>query len=122
MEIIREIAKTSATDWVWFILVIIAVLAVSRFFGLTIVWDPEKRRVVFSPSVANKIDKLLKMTMDMRLDIMALQIMNEHLLATERYKVWCEYERLGGNGFVKTYVDHYVIPAMREEMRTNESK
>jgi hypothetical protein len=122
METIKEIIKMNAADWMWIILVIIAVFAVSRFFGLTIVWDPEKRRVVFSPSVANKIDRLLKMTMDMWLDIMALQIMNEHLLATERYKIWCEYERLGGNGFVKTYVDHYVIPAMREEMTTNESK
>jgi hypothetical protein len=122
METVKEITRMIGDDWMLILLVAAGILAVVRFFGITIAWDQEKKRIVFSPPIARKIDKLLAMTNEMQLDILALQIMNEHLLATERYKIWLKYKRRGGNGFVETYVQNFVIPIMQEELKTNENK
>jgi hypothetical protein len=122
METVKEAIKLINNDWMLIFLAVTGTLAISKFFGVTTAWDQEKKRIILSPPVTRKIDSLLSLVLEMRLDIMALQIMNEHLLAAERHKIWIEYKRLGGNGFVDTYVAAYVSPLMREEIENNESK
>jgi low affinity Fe/Cu permease len=111
-ELIHEIGGLEHSDWLYLILVItlliagLAVILVMLLRGLRqIKLTFGKDGVSLNESANGKLDYIIGKLDKMEKDVVALQIMNEHLSPSERLKIYDYYKQeLHGNSFIDEYI------------------
>jgi low affinity Fe/Cu permease len=111
-ELIHEIGGLEHFDWLYLILVItlliagLAVILVMLLRGLRqIKLTFGKDGVRLNESANGKLDYIIGKIDKLERDVVALQIMNEHLSPDERLKIYDYYKQeLHGNSFIDEYI------------------
>lgn len=110
---LREMQQFNQNDWVWFFLVLImffigiGVLIFILFRGLKhIKLSFGQDGVKINDTANDKLDEILRRLIKLEKDVVALQIMNEHLTPPERLKLYDYYKKeLDGNSFIDEYIE-----------------
>ncbi|MDR2517604.1 MAG: hypothetical protein LBC88_09535 [Spirochaetaceae bacterium] len=111
-ELIHEIRGLEHSDWLYLILIIALFIA-----GLTVILvmllrglrqlklTVGKDGVKLNESAHGKLDYIIGTLDKLERDVVALQIMNEHLSPDERLKIYDYYKHeLHGNSFIDEYI------------------
>jgi hypothetical protein len=120
--ILHEIQSFNAGDWAWLLLIILVL-----FFGVVIIifilfkglkqltLSVDKNGVKLNENANDKLDVIIDKLDKLEKDVVALQIMNEHLTVPERLKRYDYYKQtLHGNSFIDEY-----IKVLRQEIDTS---
>ena len=111
-ELVQGVGGFERDDWMYMILTLalliggLGVLFVIIFRGLRqIKLTFGKDGVKLNESANTKLDYIITKLEKMEKDVVALQIMNEHLTPDERLKLYDYYKReLHGNSFIDEYI------------------
>jgi biopolymer transport protein ExbB/TolQ len=110
--ILHEIQSFNAGDWAWLLLIILVlfvgvmIIIFILFKGLKqLRLSVDKNGVKLNENANDKLDVIIDRLAQLERDVVALQIMNEHLTPCERLKRYDYYKQeLHGNSFIDEYV------------------
>jgi biopolymer transport protein ExbB/TolQ len=111
-DILHEIQAFETADWVWVLVVIfllfigVVIILFILFKGLKqLKLSVDKSGIKLNESANDKLDLIIGRLQELERDIVALQIMNEHITPCERLKLYDYYKQeLHGNSFIDEYV------------------
>jgi hypothetical protein len=112
LDLLREVQRFNANDWAWF-----AVMLAAFFAGLLLVLFVVfkglkqlrlyvgKDGIKINDTANTKLDRIIGKLEKLERDVVALQIMNEHMTPCERLKLYDYYKNeLHGNSFIDEYI------------------
>jgi hypothetical protein len=111
-DILHEIQSFKTEDWAWLLLIILVLfvgvmtIIFILFNGLKkLKLSVDKSGIKLNENANDKLDLIIGRLQKLERDIVALQIMNEHMTPCERLKLYDYYKQeLHGNSFIDEYV------------------
>jgi hypothetical protein len=111
--VLQELRQFSANDWVWLVLIVLVFFAAAGSIVLIFVKQLKqiklsvgKDGVKLNSDANGKLDRIIERLHSLEVDVVALQIMNEHLTPEERLKRYDYYKNvLHGNSFIDRYAE-----------------
>jgi hypothetical protein len=109
---LHEIQAFNASDWIW------TVLLLAEFFAgvaavVFVIFKSLKRLKLYvgkdgikiNDTANSKLDHIIERLKKLERDVVALQIMNEHITPCERLRLYDYYKsELNGNSFIDEYI------------------
>jgi hypothetical protein len=110
--VLQELRQFNANDWAWLALIILVFFGSAGSIVLIIIKQLKqiklsvgKDGVKLNSDANNKLDRIIERLEKLEVDVVALQIMNEHLTPEERLKRYDYYKNvLHGNSFIDEYI------------------
>ena len=111
-DFLHEVQAFSANDWAWLMVVWaafftgVALIIIVLFKGLKqMKLYVGKDGIKINDSANSKLDQIIDRLLKMERDVVALQIMNEHLTPEQRLERYDYYKyELHGNSFIDEYI------------------
>lgn len=110
--VLQELRQFNANDWAWLVLIILVFFGSAGSIVLIIIKQLKqiklsvgKDGVKLNSDANGKLDRIIERLQRLEVDVVALQIMNEHLTPEERLKRYDYYKNvLHGNSFIDEYI------------------
>jgi hypothetical protein len=110
---LHEIQSFNSNDWIWLVIILAAFLAGVMAIVFMILRGLQhlklyvgKDGIKINDAANTKLDYIIERLKKMEKDVVALQIMNEHVTPCERLKLYDYYKsELHGNSFIDEYID-----------------
>ncbi|MDR2509236.1 MAG: hypothetical protein LBC77_01175 [Spirochaetaceae bacterium] len=113
VNFLREIQSFNTNDWVW-LMFILAIFFAGVSVIVFVVFKSLKQLKLYvgkdgikiNDTANTKLDCIIERLIKLERDVVALQIMNEHITPCERLKLYDYYKRdLHGNSFIDEYIE-----------------
>jgi sensor domain CHASE-containing protein len=111
-ELVHELNQMETQEWVHLLVVIFVLIIGVVVVLIVLIWGLRQLRISFgkdglklNESANNKLDIILARLQKLEKDVVALQIMNEHITPEEQLKLYDYYKQeLKGNSFIDEYI------------------